>query len=637
MFILGVNYWPRKSSLEMLRKGSLEEVAKDLAVIRELGFNAVRLFLLLRDVVDPDEGILSDRLELFAKIVEKGGELGLAMYPTLVTIHMSGHNWANPLLEGKLFSLETLDNLQVFIARIVSELREHASIKGWILTNEISLVEKPPNPKAYRAFARSLILTVKGVDHERPVGLGDIVFFVPGTDPESMDTIPADFVDLHIYYYDNDDVRQGLAYSALASLYSASGKPVVIEEFGCSTHVFDEESHARFANALLHSLLANGVSGAFIWCFADYVQEAEHLFEYHPYELGFGIVRKDGSLKPVAQVIKQFSELLKELESEGLGDEYSLRKREVAIVATRHCWSAVPFVSRGSDVATLSCLECYTLFKGVSAPVTMLPEHLVGKSSYKLYALPSIVIASVSTWRSLLAKAVEGSVVYASILRIPSEAHKGPCHVWEELFGVKPKLKACRVGRPVEGLVTIEFVKDFGPLAKGARLRIKVGSRVSERIFCWEADAEKAEVLAVFSDGSPAIFLHSVGKGYAVLSVVPIEALLASQDAVDRASSDVRVVYGFFDALAELAGVERLFVSSDPRVEVEYYVGKKGAMVFAVNHSHEDLEVEVRARDRKVKNVDKVGGDASVKEVGDDAVRLSMPGRSVAVLKVRLG
>ncbi|NPA96267.1 MAG: cellulase family glycosylhydrolase [Crenarchaeota archaeon] len=637
MFILGVNYWPRRSSLEMLRRGSIDEIAEDLAKVKELGFDAVRIFMLLRDVVDPDHGIVEDRVELFEKVLEKARELGLSVYPTLITVHMSGRNWFNPLSKGSVYTLETLDAMQIFLASIVSRLRSHESVKGWVLTNEISLVEQPPNPSAYRAFTRSLILTIKGVDHDRPVGLGDITFFVPGTDPESIDTIPVDFIDIHLYYYDNDDVRQSLAYSALASLYMSTGKPVIVEEFGCSTHVFDEESHARFVNAVLHSLLANNVSGAFLWCFADYVQEAEHLFEHHPYELGFGVLRNDGSEKPVASVIKHFSSLIKTLEKEGLWDGYELRGRDVAIVLTRHGWGGTTFSPNGKLAAVASALESYVLMKGASAPVTMLPEHLVGSSNHALYVLPSIVRACVSTWRSLLAKAFEGSSVYASVLRIERGAHQGPSHVWMELFGAKPKLKACRIGRAIEGVVTLEFVQDFGSIAKGTRIRLRVGDRIGEKLFAWEIEPEKAEVVATLGDGTPAVVVNSLGKSYAILSAVPIEAILASQHVVDRSSSDVKAIYDFYSALLELAGVERIFVSSDPRVELEYFLGKKDCIAIAVNHSYDDIETLIKSSS-KVKNVEKIGGDAELLGVEDSsAIRLRMPGKSSAVLKIKLG
>jgi len=237
-----------------------------------------------------------------------------------------------------------------------------------------------------------------------------------------------------------------------------------------------------------------------------------------------------------------------------------------------------------------------------------------------------------------MAKAFEGATVYASVLRIERGAHQGPSHVWSELFGARPKLKACRIGRPLEGVVTLEFVRDFGSIAKGTRVRLRTGDRFGEKLFAWEIEPERAEVVATLGDGTPAIVMNSLGKSYAILSSVPVEAVLASQHAVDRASSDVKIIYEFYSALLELAGVERLLRSRDPRVEVEYFLGKKSAIVIAVNHSYEDLDVEIEATETKVKNAEKLGGDAELLGVEEGRViRLRMPGRSSSVLRVKLG
>ncbi len=635
MFILGLNYWPRRSSLAMLREASTKEIEEDLSIIKDIGFNSVRAFLLLRDVVDPDFGIKEDALRVFKSLLEAAERIGLNVYPTLITIHMSGCNWFNPFLKGSIYSLDTLNEMQEYLMEVVSKLRNYSSVKGWVLTNEISLVEAPPNPSCYKALVRSLAAVVKYLDG-KPIGLGDITFFVPGTDPESIETLPLDFVDLHIYYYDNDDVRQSLAYSALASLYQSLGKPVIVEEFGCSTYVFDEESHARFVNAVLHSLLANGVNGAFIWCYADYVDVKEKLLENHPYEMGFGVVRKDGSLKPIARVIREFRKLLNALEKEGFWSSYRARRRDVAIILTKLGWGAVPFIQRGRDIVLLSSLECFTIFKLLGAPTTLVPEHKVKEASHRLFILPSIIIASCSTWRALASKVVEGSVVYSSIVRIDAEAHKGACHLWFEIFGVKPKLKCCRIGKNIGQTLSITFINDFGSIAKGTEIKLPIGNRIKERILTWEFEPVEADVVAQFEDGSPAIALRKLGKGYAVLSVAPLEAALASMDVVDRLSREYLNVLRFYESLLELARVERLFLSNDPRVEVEYYLDDGKTLVFVVNHSFDYIEASLALRGLAIKDVEVVGGDARVVGVEAKCIKLDMPPKSAIVIKVLL-
>ena len=58
------------------------------------------------------------------------------------------------------------------------------------------------------------------------------------------------------------------------------------------------------------NLVEVGATGAMIWCFADY---AEELWEIPPcgesrHERHFGLIRPDGTLKPHAEIIKEFAD-----------------------------------------------------------------------------------------------------------------------------------------------------------------------------------------------------------------------------------------------------------------------------------------------------------------------------------------
>ena len=66
---------------------------------------------------------------------------------------------------------------------------------------------------------------------------------------------------------------------------------------------------AEYASAVLDRLHARGALGAFWWCWADYDPSLASLppFDRAPHELRFGIVRSDGSLKPVAERLAAFA------------------------------------------------------------------------------------------------------------------------------------------------------------------------------------------------------------------------------------------------------------------------------------------------------------------------------------------
>jgi len=75
--------------------------------------------------------------------------------------------------------------------------------------------------------------------------------------------------------------------------------------FACLT----EREMATYATTVLDKLQRSGALGAFWWCWADYAAEIAHLppFDNAPHELTFGIVRNDGSEKPVADALKAFA------------------------------------------------------------------------------------------------------------------------------------------------------------------------------------------------------------------------------------------------------------------------------------------------------------------------------------------
>jgi endo-1,4-beta-mannosidase len=109
-----------------------------------------------------------------------------------------------------------------------------------------------------------------------------------------------------------------------------AGKPALMEEFGGCTNLrgrpsetwewqaygldrsqfmASEEDFAEYMRLVMPRIQDVGAVGAFVWCFADYATE---LWDVPPcaesrHERHFGLVRPDGSLKPHAEVIKQFA------------------------------------------------------------------------------------------------------------------------------------------------------------------------------------------------------------------------------------------------------------------------------------------------------------------------------------------
>ncbi|RLG75136.1 MAG: hypothetical protein DRO12_05925, partial [Thermoprotei archaeon] len=137
-----------------------------------------------------------------------------------------------------------------------------------------------------------------------------------------------------------------------------------------------------------------------------------------------------------------------------------------------------------------------------------------------------------------------------------------------------------------------------------------------------------ASVVAGDSEGAPVVFVARRVSGKVVASSVPIEMAFA----LDEDDVWSLKYYRFYQALAAEAGLETPYRSSVPQVEVQLYRGEGQELLFAINHGG-DVDAEIEAS-RKISRLDKIGGDAEVREVGENRVKLYMPEKSAAILLV---
>jgi endo-1,4-beta-mannosidase len=135
---------------------------------------------------------------------------------------------------------------------------------------------------------------------------------------------PWKFATMHGYSVYSDFARDRTdpeVVPFLAELTAAcAGRRVLFSEFGnptCPPGVHEmggfaclsEPEMAEYARRVLDRLQHRGMLGAFWWCWADYAPELAQTppFDRAPHELTFGIVRGDGSEKPVAAALTAFA------------------------------------------------------------------------------------------------------------------------------------------------------------------------------------------------------------------------------------------------------------------------------------------------------------------------------------------
>ncbi|MEP6988912.1 MAG: hypothetical protein ABI970_25140, partial [Chloroflexota bacterium] len=93
-FTLGVNYWPRRKAMYWWSNFEADEVREEFAIIREIGLNVVRIFLLWDDFQPTPDSVSEERLKDLTTVCDIAADNGLGLDVTFFTGHMSGPNWS---------------------------------------------------------------------------------------------------------------------------------------------------------------------------------------------------------------------------------------------------------------------------------------------------------------------------------------------------------------------------------------------------------------------------------------------------------------------------------------------------------------------------------------------------------------
>jgi len=332
----------------MWERFDLDEIGEDMARIKGLGLDVVRFFLMWEAFQPQPNAMDATALRRFDAIMDRIAAAGLRAMPTLFCGHMSGVNWLPAwTLEpedvrgrfrtiaggavvdrqiGDFYADPELLRAQVYFARRVGErMRDHPALLAWDLGNEFSNLRAPNTPQdaaEWSALLTDALLEASGVaasagmhgedfDHDRRLR------------PSSI-ARPWPFATMHGYSVYSAFARDRLDENVVPFLcqlqQSFSGKRVLFTECGnpeCPPGqnrvdgfaCLDEAELAQYARGVIDRLHARAALGAFWWCWADYDPSLASLppFDLAPHELRFGVVRSDGTFKPVAETLAQFA------------------------------------------------------------------------------------------------------------------------------------------------------------------------------------------------------------------------------------------------------------------------------------------------------------------------------------------
>ncbi len=347
LFQLGVNYWPRTQAMSMWSQFDLAAIDDDFARIRALGLHAVRFFLRWFDFAPGPTDVDATALANFVRVLDCADRHGLVTMPTLFCGHMSGANYLpswtldegtsagrfrtitergeSPYGVGDFYTGDLLEAQRELARELGIRARDHRALLAWDLGNEFSNLREPRSPRDAAHWSAALSHDLFEASNVRATGglHGEDLERDRNIRPSSI-AAPWPYATMHGYS----------AYSAFARgrrdaevvpfladvTASCARKAVLFSEFGnpaCPPEgappngpaCLSELEMADYAHCVLDRLQHRGALGAYWWCWTDYAPElaTRPPFDRAPHELRFGLVRADGTEKPVAKTLAAFA------------------------------------------------------------------------------------------------------------------------------------------------------------------------------------------------------------------------------------------------------------------------------------------------------------------------------------------
>ncbi len=293
--IKGVNYYPvRAPWRRFLMEADLAVVAKELDLIKGVGFNTLRIFLWYEALFDcPGSGAVP-KPESFARldgIIKLAAERG---FQIIVTLNDLPDLTAHPLYTRP-------DAPEAQTAYIVSRYVNESAILAWDLRNEgdIDYVRGLFPSTVVQDWLARTAAKVRFLDPNHLITAG-------WNDGAQATESVVDFLSFH-HWNSQDRLKQ-----RIATLRTYTQKPILLGEVGYSTMGGqNEDRQGTNLQAALAQANTDGLAGWLVWTAFDYPTDAtcwppdcpsKDNSEHH-----FGLWRVDYSAKPAVEMIKSLT------------------------------------------------------------------------------------------------------------------------------------------------------------------------------------------------------------------------------------------------------------------------------------------------------------------------------------------
>ena len=276
VFITGANYVPSAGWMLILEHWNPDAVDHDMAALHKLGVTSIR-FATLWPLLEPELGKVSqEKLDRVNELVTIAHRNGISVTVSPISGWMSGATFIPKWADGELFTDPVIvQGEQALASAMARRLKDNPGLLGYDFGNEVSamagMMHLDPTPAETDHWMGAIYQAFHDADPGHPAtdGLGGF----GGSFDIAEIGAHADYMPVHYYPYfsgtlDQDPwVGQRTTYGVnyLVSYAAMMGKPVLVQEIGCSEYWVPVPEIAKFLRLTLMSAWAQGAAGYFWW------------------------------------------------------------------------------------------------------------------------------------------------------------------------------------------------------------------------------------------------------------------------------------------------------------------------------------------------------------------------------------
>ena len=287
----GVNYYPVSTPwFDFWENYSADTTMQDLSLATSLGFNTVRIFL--QYSVFGEEKVREEMLEKLESFLDIAKEKKVKVIVTLFDFPRS-------------YDLINYTSTDRHLESILTKFKDHKAILAWDIKNEPDLDFKNYGEQVVNDWLAFVIARAREYDPNHLITIG----WSDAKDAYHLSD-KVDFVSFH-YYKRAEDLSSTI--KALKS--KCPEKKLVLGEFGQTSlksaltmYNKSEEKQLAYYEEVFKTLKEENVSYV-CWALYDFKDAPTEVFGLKPWIKGpqkhFGLVRNDGSHKPVASLIRK--------------------------------------------------------------------------------------------------------------------------------------------------------------------------------------------------------------------------------------------------------------------------------------------------------------------------------------------